>query len=520
MNPDRLRAAKRRHAKRSTKPYPKQNGGPGLLLLFLVFVLAVMAINSAEQEQKKVKPEMLTREIMPDELREDLSFLVETLEDVHPNLYAHVTVSEIAMERNRIERELTLPMTRAQFYSKVAPLVARFRDGHTGAVPPAEEFEAYMDEGAMLFPLLLDFREDKVTIRYNFSNDTLLAAGTEVTAVNGVSVMEMQHTLLSYISGDHAGFQRMVLGQQFHALQWLVYQMESPYEVTIRRNNGRSDEVTRTLLGVTRDKMQAEAPSGTVNTQEAAYAYARSNRMESVGVLDFNSFCDEETFGSFLDTTFAAIAADSIQDLIIDLRSNGGGNSGLGDMLLAYLTDQPFNQVSRMDVKVSKQSKKHFASWLPWYQRVLPASVNDFYKKLWKTEVGQIATFMATPDSVAALSNRFGGDVYLLIDNGTFSSATMFTATIKDYKLGTILGQETGGLATHYGEVYSFRLPNTSLQFYCSTKRFLRPSGEDNGHGVTPDVEVFQTERDTRRGRDTVIEEVYKLIAERQRERL
>ena len=114
---------------------------------------------------------------------------------------------------------------------------------------------------------------------------------------------------------------------------------------------------------------------------------------------------------------------------------------------------------------------------------------------------------------------RYTGQVYVLIDEGTYSSATMFAATIKDYGIGTLVGEETGGLASHFGEVYPFRLPETKLSFGCSSKQFMRPSGEDDGRGVLPDITIDPEEFRRRPPDDMGIATALNLIREDRRTR-
>ena len=87
-----------------------------------------------------------------------------------------------------------------------------------------------------------------------------------------------------------------------------------------------------------------------------------------------------------------------------------------------------------------------------------------------------------------------------------------FAATVKDYRLGTLVGEETGGLATCYGDIYPFDLPRTKIAVGVSHSRFVRPSGEDDGRGVVPDFEVKEDTNDRRGGVDTVLEFTKKLI--------
>ena len=86
--------------------------------------------------------------------------------------------------------------------------------------------------------------------------------------------------------------------------------------------------------------------------------------------------------------------------------------------------------------------------------------------------------------------NRFHGRFILLTDNGVFSSATDFAAIIKDFHLGLIIGYETGGVPTSFGDVVGVTLPYSGIELAVSFKRFLAPVPEhgDDTHGVIPDI--------------------------------
>ncbi len=84
----------------------------------------------------------------------------------------------------------------------------------------------------------------------------------------------------------------------------------------------------------------------------------------------------------------------------------------------------------------------------------------------------------------------FTGQTYLLIDNGTFSSATDFAAMFRDYNVGTILGYETGGVPTSFGDMHMFTLRHSAIPCGVSFKRFYAPKPKpgDDVRGVQPDV--------------------------------
>jgi C-terminal processing protease CtpA/Prc len=61
-------------------------------------------------------------------------------------------------------------------------------------------------------------------------------------------------------------------------------------------------------------------------------------------------------------------------------------------------------------------------------------------------------------------------------------------AALQDYRLATLLGQETGGLASSYGEFMRSALPHTGLRLNVSYKYFVRPNGLEDGRGVIPEM--------------------------------
>lgn len=92
-------------------------------------------------------------------------------------------------------------------------------------------------------------------------------------------------------------------------------------------------------------------------------------------------------------------------------------------------------------------------------------------------------------------AQRFCGNVYLLTSHTTFSSASSFAWAFKEAGCGTVIGEETGGMSVHYGDVISFKLPNSGLAVNVSHKRFWLPGADENNiHGVLPDIVCPQDE--------------------------
>ena len=64
------------------------------------------------------------------------------------------------------------------------------------------------------------------------------------------------------------------------------------------------------------------------------------------------------------------------------------------------------------------------------------------------------------------------GKLFVLVGRKTFSSAVINTLNFQEKTKAILVGEETGGKASHFGETRSFRLPSSGLKITYSTKYF------------------------------------------------
>jgi len=253
--------------------------------------------------------------------------------------------------------------------------------------------------------------------------------------------------------------------------------------------------------------------SNPIKEKDKTYYTYSSLPDQKIGIIDLRQFVDLDRFKNFLKETFARIQKEGITDLIIDLRENGGGFSELLDPLLGYITNKPVVGGLHFEIKVSKQIKDYYRSTLRWYVKWLPIQyVHPTWRKIWSADEGDMVSIERQPKKPENNPSRFDGQIYLLIGPKTYSTAQGFAAAVQDYKLGTLIGEETGGTACSFGEWYPFDLPNTRLWVFVSTKRIPRPSGICDGQGVVPDYEVNQSLEDSNQGIDTIMKFTEDLI--------
>jgi C-terminal processing protease CtpA/Prc len=203
-------------------------------------------------------------------------------------------------------------------------------------------------------------------------------------------------------------------------------------------------------------------------------------------------------FKVFLKNTFTEIKNKQIKNLIIDIRKNGGGNSSLGDELLQYISKTNFRQYDSCFIKVSDELLNNYTE-----------KVSSHWIDSIKPSIGKVYSIADTMKNILVPNSlRYDGNTYLLTSGYTFSSATDFASAFKCYRVGKIIGTETGGLTVGYGDIYSFTLPETKLSIMIPCKKWVTACGYNNHKGVVPDYLVEESQNSN----DNVLNYAFELI--------
>jgi C-terminal processing protease CtpA/Prc len=96
--------------------------------------------------------------------------------------------------------------------------------------------------------------------------------------------------------------------------------------------------------------------------------------------------------------------------------------------------------------------------------------------------ISEIPTHKIKPES-----ERFNGNVYVLVNRYSYSQATLTAAMVQDYGFGTIIGETTADFPSTYASNHQFELPNTHIAVNYPKAFVVRPNGDETFHGVIPD---------------------------------
>jgi len=171
--------------------------------------------------------------------------------------------------------------------------------------------------------------------------------------------------------------------------------------------------------------------------------------------------------------------------IIIDLRTNGGGNGLLPTMFLYRLLDeiipQNYFRISNSPYEVLVRGLQSDTS-----QNWSHISYETFRKYSTFAPVGDYHTIFSAPHRMVSNDNLF----ILLVDRRSASAAEAFADLMFSLDNALVIGQNTAGVL-HTDLTYGRFLPNTRIHFGFGRSMFVHPQGHlPEGIGITPDIWV------------------------------
>lgn len=197
-------------------------------------------------------------------------------------------------------------------------------------------------------------------------------------------------------------------------------------------------------------------------------------------------------FKEFLDEMFAAIRADGIGTLVVDVRGNGGGNSMLCEELLGRLKRSSQIKNGTVSFRISGLWEQNYPQLAARYKQNATADVPYTLGKLYDNSEGNVLTGSGEARNVDDNSDVFNGKVVFIQDYETYSSAGMLITNAVDNGVGTVIGSEGSYNPCGFGDMLTWRLPNTGVSGTVSHKIFYRPdTSRFHEKMLKPDVDVF-----------------------------
>ena len=403
------------------------------------------------------------------DLQNDFIELRKSLEETHCCLYEYTSKEKFD---NLFEHQYELinrPMKYHEFFQILAPINNNIGCMHSNIWMPGSFWDLEKDN---LFPLQIKLVDGHAVVSGYYNDTGQVPIGSIILEINSRPIKDIISYLKSSYSSDglNEQFQFSQIEKRFPMAYARYYGFPAKYVVTYSLP-GRKTRKTTELISANIESVR-KIVFKNFNHPPLTLKLLKENSTAILKIPSFIFYDRVEYFKSFLDSSFSEIKNKGINNLILDLRGNDGGDPFCAVPLLSYLEKEPV---------------RYFAK-----------------------EYGRYAEF-AEPIPLA--ENHFTGNLYTLIDKHCGSTNGHFCALLKYNKIGKFVGEEGGSTYKCNARTEEFLLSNTRMIVNVARETFSAAvEGMDKTKGVQPDYYIEQTYKDFLSETDTVMDFTLDLI--------
>lgn len=453
------------------------------------------------------------KKISPREFNDDLEQLHRLLVKYYPGLYYYETAEQFSLRMDSLGTNDSLTVLEA--YRRLALLTSEMQDLHLATGLP----NRFFGKETRVFPLILRKFGEDFYIHYNQSEDSTLVRGTRILAIDGTPPLSDFYRFRTLYGADFGNpysknyyaernfpglYTRWYGKQDSVQLQYLLPQDSIQQVETLKYLPAKEavSNLTKRYKNVLRKNFDLELTDSLSHTAKLDITTFRGRK----SWLEFT----ENKFRKQLKRSFKQIRSDSIQNLILDLRGNGGGAVVNVNRLISYLVPEPFRIYDT--VFISRAGfRKVFKPYLG-----IPALAGRLFLNR-KMENGYYRSYVTEkkkfrPAGKYAYANR----LFVLMDGGSYSATTFTISLLRNHDRGIFVGTPPGGAnwGSFAGQFYSAKLSNSGIRVNVPLMKLVH-STEGLKHEdffVQPDYYVEQSFEDFLRRKDTPVEFIKQLI--------
>lgn len=455
-----------------------------VLLSFLLILSILNVFDSSNSETLYDLNNIMNKEsfqttdtLSSDLMMTEFNYLLEKILEVHPDPKRNLNQTswnELIVET---ERKLEKPLQTTEYFYVIQSFVSKIEDSHTYVYPSTIE--------SRVLPLEFQWVGGELIVTDSSAEN--INRGDKLTHIEGKDIKEIMDLVRDIISSENEYWTKH-LSRQFIRLEMFLSEIltvKGDYlAVTVSNTDEHTKNINVNWMNVDKPK-----PKQSSLNEEAWYGY-ELKQPNNIGYYYLNESNVTVEYEQSVRDFFKEVAEQQLENIIIDLRKNGGGNSGVVDVFIRHI---PVN------------TYKNFGMFTRFSE---PASIQRGYE--------QVDGYYEQPPSIVQnyhLKPTFYGDVYILVGNGTYSSANMFATLFHDSGLAKIIGEPTGNAPSSFGDILHFSLPYTGFDLLISHKEFSRPNSSlDNYNSLYPDIIVEIKKEDIIKQKDGQLHRVKNII--------
>lgn len=470
-----------------------------VFLFFAICILFLSACNST----KNYSP---TKKYAATSLQQDFLLMQKILEAKHPSLYWYTPKEKMDAYFSKYYNVIKDSMTEQQFaWLVVAPLVNKIHCGHTSMSLSKSYYKWVRNKTVPSFPLYLKIIGDSLVVygNLNAKTDSVIKKGTVITSINGIPNNVLVQYMIEHLSED--GYAHNVsymrLSGNFPGYHRSIFGLSKKYDIAYLDSLGKENKITLPFYSPVKDTSKKDSLHLPTIVKEKKVKIKRAEKLKFSRSLEIDSTKKYATLTintfsgghlrKFFRKTFKQLKKENIQNIILDLRSNGGGQVGNSTLLTKYISRLPFKIADTVYSK--SRAIGGFGKYISggFFNTIQMKFISSSRGN--KSADGNYHLRRYEKHTYNPKQNNYNGKVYVLIGGNTFSASTLFCNAIKGQQHVTLVGEETGGGA--YGNsgimIPTIKLPNTGVRVRLPLYRVVQPfNGQIKGQGILPDIAI------------------------------
>ena len=469
-------------------------------------------------------------------MRKDLAVFKEIRQEANSGLYKYRTKAQIDSIYTWAEKQIDSAISYLDFYNIICKLTDFEGSLHNHTDLPKQHWKSLRKESTGYFPYPIIWVDN--SWRINIGNQDI-PLGAELVSINQTPIKEVVRNLYKYFTTDGLNTTGKRIGLHAHFPRYYRwhYGLSESFFVEFRIPGSNHVKITKfKSIGsssyyknyLNRHSKAFDEAYAAEKKKGVKYKYNQTN--ESTGNLTIHTFdmgdessSEHARYCSFLDSIFLNMKTREIQNLIVDVRRNGGGTDPNDVVTYSYLTSRSFQESKQAWISFRKVPLlKYYNSPFPAFLR--PLGVGKFNRNFRRRYPNEIeGRFHISSKSMEMMlrepsENSFTGNIYLLISPRVASAGSLFAAMLAGNDNVITIGEETmGGFYGHNGHIeFSYVLPESKLitSFFIDNieQDVEEKSNQIYGRGIMPDVKVSQSYTDYLNHEDTQLNYVLDMI--------
>jgi hypothetical protein len=380
--------------------------------------------------------------------RKDLEFLRDEIPKRHKNAFHSISQRQFEKQIDTLETRLA-QVSRSEVILDVARIVASIGDGHTQMFLNADEKVGFHQLPVRFYW----FREGIYVIAAEEQNRW--AIGKRVSKIGNVAIMEAITRVTPLVNRDNEMTIRDVLPNDLCLAEVLYYlnlsndgsaaafEVDVDGEPRILRVSVPADNSKVTLTRWS----QVISPSPLWMSQPGAKYWYRLLPEQSTLYVQFNEVADDEqqSIQSFFEQVFTLGRKERLQNFVLDIRLNNGGDNTLLEPILRGIKTAQFNRK---------------------------------------------------------------GHLFVITGRLTFSAAMNLASRLEHETHATFVGEPTGSRPNHYGEAVTLTLPASGITVRVSTRYWQDSKPNDKRLWIAPEMPAPPSAAAFSRGIDPAMDSI------------